>query len=106
MYLKRIKNIYSHVVFHLPVEAIVWTVGLMILAMYNPHHESHMSMCVLSNLGFKYCPGCGLGRSISYFLHGDIMLSLTTHPIGITAVTILGYRIYRSSIDYLKRLKT
>ncbi len=105
MYFKRVKNIYSQIVFRLPIEAIVWITGLLILALYDPHHQEHMSICVFNNLGFKYCPGCGLGRSISYFLHGDIMMSLTTHPIGIAAALILGYRIYKSSIDYLKRLK-
>jgi len=105
MHFKRVKIIYNRIVFRLPVEAIVWIAGLLILALYNPHHQEHMSMCVFNNVGFKYCPGCGLGRSISYFLHGDIMMSFTTHPIGIAAVAILGYRIYESSADYYKRLK-
>ena len=105
MYFKRVKNLYNQVVFRLPVEAIVWTAGLLILALYDPHQQEHMSICVFNNLGFQYCPGCGLGRSISYFLRGDIMMSLTAHPIGIAAALILVYRIYKSSMDYIKRLK-
>lgn len=105
MNINRIKNTYNRVVFLLPLEALVWITGLLILAVYNPHYQEHMSMCVFNNVGFSYCPGCGLGRSISYFLHGDILMSFSAHPIGIAAVGILGYRIYKSSIDYFKRLK-
>lgn len=105
MNFKRIKDIYNRIIFHLPFEAIVWLTGLLILALYNPHHGEHMSMCVFNNVGFMYCPGCGLGRSISYFLHGDINMSFSAHPAGIAAVVILTFRIYKSSIDYIKRLK-
>jgi hypothetical protein len=105
MNFNRIKNNYNRIIFHLPIEALVWVTGLLILALYNPLQGEHMSMCVFNNIGFKFCPGCGLGRSISYFLHGDIMMSFSTHPAGIPAVAILVFRIYKSSIDYIKRLK-
>jgi hypothetical protein len=45
-------------------------------------------------MGFKYCPGCGLGHSISYFLHGEVTRSLQTHPLGIIATVILVSRIF------------
>jgi hypothetical protein len=101
----RFKYLYSRITFHLPIEAIVWSAGLLILALYNPHHQEHMSLCLFNNLGFRYCPGCGLGRSVSYFLHGDVVMSFSAHPAGIPAVIILLFRIYKSSKDYIKRLK-
>ena len=105
MNLNRVKYLYSRITFHMPIEALVWSAGLLILALYNPHHQEHMSMCVFNNIGFKYCPGCGLGRSVSYFLHGDIVMSFSAHPAGIPAGIILLFRIYNSSKDYIKRLK-
>lgn len=105
MNLNRIKNHLNRIAFHLPIEALAWSVGLLVLALYNPIHGEHVSMCVFNTMGFKYCPGCGLGRSISYFLHGDVLMSFTAHPAGIPAVIILLFRIYKSSIDYIKRLK-
>jgi hypothetical protein len=45
-------------------------------------------------MGFKFCPGCGLGHSISYLFHGDIQESFSTHPLGIFAVIIILCRIY------------
>jgi len=92
-------------VFKIPLEAMVWLIGLSILAIYNPHQQQHMTMCVFDNLGFAYCPGCGLGRSISFLFHGDLLHSISTHPLGIPAILILVYRILISSIDYIKRLK-
>jgi len=67
-------------------------------------HEEHMSLCVFNHLGLKFCPGCGLGRSISYFMHGELLMSLKAHPIGIPAVLILLYRIIKLYIEYFKRL--
>ncbi len=105
MNLNRIKYLHSRITFHLPVEALVWSAGLIILALYNPYHGEHMSMCVFNNVGFKFCPGCGLGRSVSYFFHADVIMSFSAHPAGIPAVIILLFRIYKSSLYYIKRLK-
>ena len=105
MNLSRVKYLYSRITFHLPIEALVWSAGLLILVLYNPHHGEHMSMCIFNNVGFNYCPGCGLGRSVSYFLHGDVTMSFSAHPAGIPAVIILLFRIYKSTKDYIKRLK-
>ncbi len=105
VHINKLKNTYNHIIFNLPVEAIIWVIGLLLLAFYNPGHQEHMSLCVFNNLGFKYCPGCGLGRSISYFLHGDLYMSFKAHPIGIAAVLILVFRIIKLLKEYFKRLK-
>ncbi|MFZ6013592.1 MAG: DUF2752 domain-containing protein, partial [Bacteroidota bacterium] len=50
-------------------------------------------------LGFDFCPGCGLGKSISYFFHGEISRSFATHPMGMAAVVILIFR----NVDLIKK---
>ena len=96
---------YSCLIFGLPLEAIIWMIGLLALAIHQPSHDAHVSLCVFSNLGFKYCPGCGLGRSVSFLLHVQPVTSFQTHPFGIAAVAILLYRIFQLWIEYFKRLK-
>lgn len=78
---------------HIEREAFIWIAGLLILFFINPYGGSHFSICPFHNLGFKYCPGCGLGHSISYLFHGDIHNSIECHILGIPAVIILIYRI-------------
>jgi hypothetical protein len=76
------------------LEALVWIAALLFLAFTHPDGSSHSSLCIFKDLGFKYCPGCGLGHSISYFLHGDVTRSLQTHPLGIFATVVLVSRIF------------
>jgi hypothetical protein len=85
----------------IPLEAIVWFSGLIVLAFYEPT-QNHVSICPLYRLGFDFCPGCGLGRSISFLFHGEIIRSLTTHPLGIFAVIVLSFRIVHLLKHYLK----
>ncbi|AMR34436.1 hypothetical protein A0256_05195 [Mucilaginibacter sp. PAMC 26640] len=65
------------------------------LAFTNPANHSHFSLCPLKQIGITWCPGCGLGHSIAYFFHGDISRSFQAHWLGIPAVFIILYRIYR-----------
>ncbi len=76
------------------IELVIWISALVLLAFTNPT-EHHWSLCPLYNLGFKYCPGCGLGRSIAYLFRGDFVHSFQMHPLGIFAVGVIGYRIYQ-----------
>ena len=75
------------------LELIVWSVALILLAFNNPEADTHFSLCVFKWMGFQSCPGCGLGHSISWLLHGDLQHSLQAHPLGIFAVAILLMRI-------------
>jgi hypothetical protein len=81
------------VIKNIPTEAWIWLIGLAMLAIISPGH-SHYSVCILHNLDFPYCPGCGLGRSISLLFRGEISHSFETHPLGIFAVLVLSHRIY------------
>ncbi len=71
-------------------EGMIWFCGFCFLALINPD-ASHFSFCPLFHLDI-YCPGCGLGRSVSYLFHGAWSESFRTHPLGIVAVIILGIR--------------
>ncbi|WP_443937205.1 DUF2752 domain-containing protein [Pedobacter sp. MW01-1-1] len=78
----------------LPLELFFWITALTLLASSNPH-EHHFTLCPLASLGFEaWCPGCGLGRSISCIFHGEFSQSFRQHWFGFPALTILFYRIY------------
>lgn len=74
-------------------EAWMWMFGLLFLACVTPSGDPHYSLCLFKNLGISFCPGCGLGRSISFLLHGQVLQSIHAHPLGIIALAILMRRI-------------
>jgi len=75
--------------------------ALIALAIYYPGTDHHFTMCPLHHLGFDFCPGCGLGQSVSFLLHGEIAQSFHAHPLGIFAVIILSYRIIELTKKHL-----
>ena len=77
-----------------PIELLFWVLALVLLATANPH-EHHFTLCPLANLGFDWCPGCGLGRSITALFHGDVNASFAQHWLGIPAVLLIANRIYQ-----------
>ena len=76
----------------IPLEALIWIVGLSIFFFLDPTKE-HFSICPFHQLGLTFCPGCGLGRSISHLLAGDIRHSFETHPLGLFALVVILSRI-------------
>ncbi|MCL5021399.1 MAG: DUF2752 domain-containing protein [Bacteroidetes bacterium] len=76
------------------LEAIVWIAAFVYFAIHNPYVQAGFTICPLENLGFHYCPGCGLGRAVSFLLHGDITRSIHTHILGIPATIILLSRTF------------
>jgi hypothetical protein len=76
------------------IEPLVWIAAFVFLAIHNPYTQGEFSFCPLKALGFRYCPGCGLGRSISFLLHGDIFASFHTHILGVPATIILLLRTF------------
>lgn len=84
-----------------PLEAITWTAGLVMLACLNSGNN-HFTLCPLKNAGFDWCPGCGLGQSISLLFQGDFRLSFQTHPLGFFAVIVLSFRIIKLTKSYLQ----
>jgi hypothetical protein len=75
------------------LETIVWLGGLITLAFIKVDSVNHFTVCPIRNLGWDFCPGCGLGMSIHYFLHFDFTNSINAHPLGIFAAVVLIYRI-------------
>jgi hypothetical protein len=66
--------------------------------------EGCRSFQSLANLGFNWCPGCGLGRSLSHLLHGELRQSIQMHWFGIPALLVLLYRIFiLSKQELIKR---
>lgn len=77
----------------LPLEAVIWILGLIGLACLNPYADQTPSLCIFHALGWRFCPGCGLGRAIAFLFHGDFQRSFAAHPLGIPALAILTGRI-------------
>ena len=75
------------------LEAVIWILGLSYLAIFNPITDHHFTICPIKNLGFSFCPGCGLGESISHLFRFELRESFISHPLGIIALPILIYRI-------------
>ena len=57
------------------LELLLWSGGLVFLALMDPGRPPLFDFCLFKRLGVPFCPGCGLGRSISYFLHGNNFLA-------------------------------
>ncbi len=71
-------------------------------------HENHFTLCPLAVIGLEWCPGCGIGRSITQLFHGNIEDSWKHHWFGMPALLILLYRIstlVRINIKEFKKLK-
>lgn len=76
-------------------EAYIWLLGLAVVAIANPYGEQHYTLCLFKNLGFNFCPGCGLGRSIGLLARGDFAASFQMHPLGGPAVAVLLCRVVK-----------
>ncbi len=84
-----------------PFEALSWLIGLLSLA-FSDLSDSHFTLCPLKNAGLNFCPGCGLGKSVTLLFHGEIPASLHAHPLGIFAVIVLSFRIINLTKQHLK----
>jgi hypothetical protein len=88
----RIKNILNFL--WAKKEAFIWIAALLFLAVSDPA-DHHYTLCPFSNLGFEFCPGCGIGHSIGYLFRGDFIRSFETHPLGIFAIILISYRTFQ-----------
>jgi len=77
------------------LEAYFWLTSLIYMALSNPYSNNHFSLCLFKNSGIEDCSGCGIGHSISLLFKADITGSFEQHPLGIFAVIILIFRIYK-----------
>jgi len=91
-----ISQLYSKIIFNvgmLGLEGIIWIAGFVYLAFFSNPGQSHFTICPLAHLGINYCPGCGLGNSISYIFRGEIINSISAHPLGLAAILVISFRI-------------
>ena len=80
----------------------IWIAGLVLLAVMDPTStDAHYSFCLFKFIGIQFCPGCGLGHSISYLFHGNIKASFAAHPLGLFALATIVFRIYRLSFIHI-----
>ncbi|WP_317163649.1 DUF2752 domain-containing protein [Mucilaginibacter aquatilis] len=56
-------------------------------------------------VGVNWCPGCGIGHSISWLLHGNIQQSFKAHWLGIPALLVIIYRIGCLTLNRLFNFK-
>ncbi|MBS2211130.1 DUF2752 domain-containing protein [Carboxylicivirga mesophila] len=81
------------------LEAYFWLIALVSLAFSSPDNATHYTLCIFKNLGFDFCPGCGLGHGIAYLFRGQLLESWQAHPLALLAVVILVVR----SINILRK---
>ncbi|HVI49234.1 MAG TPA: DUF2752 domain-containing protein [Chitinophaga sp.] len=74
------------------LELILWPTGLLLLFLMQPDTQGP-SWCLFKNAGLPFCPGCGLGHGIHYFLHGQFKASLHHHWLAPAVTVILVHRI-------------
>ncbi|MBE9586558.1 DUF2752 domain-containing protein [Mucilaginibacter sp. JRF] len=75
-------------------ELTFWVAAIIALAVTAPSIETHFSLCPLKMAGITWCPGCGLGHSISWLFRGNISNSFQAHWLGIPALGIIAWRIF------------
>jgi hypothetical protein len=83
------------------LELLIWVGAIIFLFFSNPESHSY-SLCPLDNLGFEFCPGCGLGRSCMHALNGNFVDSFYSHPLGIIAIFIIVFRIVTLTLNAIK----
>lgn len=80
----------------IPLELIFWIAALLLLATADPHNHGetqHFTLCPLANMGLSWCPGCGIGRSLTQLFHGNFAESFALHWFGLPALLIICWRI-------------
>ncbi|WP_316810522.1 DUF2752 domain-containing protein [Pedobacter heparinus] len=80
----------------IPLELIFWITALVLLAtadLQNHGEAQHFTLCPIANLGMTWCPGCGIGRSITQLFHGNFAESFAQHWFGLPALLIICRRI-------------
>lgn len=88
------------------LEAIIW-IAVLLIFVFSPVANEHITLCPFNLAGIDYCPGCGMGRALIMLLHGDIVNSFAMHPLAIFTLVLLLIRIsvvVRNSYLYHKHL--
>lgn len=78
--------------FFLHFEWIALLSGLLLMAFLDPFSQTP-SLCPVDRLGFDFCPGCGLGKSIAFAARGNLAASIESHPLGMFAILVIISRV-------------
>lgn len=84
-------------------EALIWVVGLAIVAIGDPNSDTHFTLFWPQWVFGIQSPGYGLGHSIGYLFRGELQASLNSHILGAPVVAALLWRI--ATLQY-RKLKT
>ena len=87
-----------------PLELIFWLTALVALALAEVG-VAHFKLCPLANLGWDWCPGCGLGRGITQVFHGNFSAAFRQHWLALPALVIIACRIIELSRQFILSLK-
>lgn len=79
----------------IPLELVFWIGGIIAIMFIDPFSSTHFSLCPLDQLGFEWCPGCGLGRSMNLLARGEIKASWSMHPLASLAYVVILSRIWQ-----------
>lgn len=66
-----------------------------------PPSIAHHSGCIFKSVTGVPCPTCGLTRSVSLLLRGDITSSLAVHPLGFPVLAAIVLLLYHIAFDIL-----
>lgn len=89
----------------MPLELLFWIGSLVAILLIDPNSSSHFTLCPISQAGFSWCPGCGLGRAMSLLIRGEFQASWDMHPLALLAYVVIISRILNLS-KQLKRTHT
>lgn len=69
--------------------------GLIIIALawIHPAHGTGYTICMTQLTTHLPCPGCGMTRSVSCAVRGDVASSVSYHPFGIVLLAVLASAI-------------
>lgn len=85
----------QHINRRVPLEALLWLVGLTLLALMDPKGNHLLSLCPFSWVLESGCLGCGLGHGVAFLARGEWRASWEAHPLAAPAVLLLLWRCGR-----------
>lgn len=71
------------------VEAGIWMIGLLLVALPDPTLPSTIDLCVLKVIGLPGCPGCGAGHAMGYLFRGELVLAWQSHWFSPVVLAVL-----------------
>lgn len=74
-------------------EWVALATGVILLAFMNPYVEQSATWCLFDWVGVPFCPGEGLGHSISFIFRGEFNKAMDANILGLFALPVIVGRI-------------